>query len=305
MLSQSARPRIESSAASLLSPELMTQLEHMELVSRKIFRGRFQGERRSRRQGQSVEFADYRSYVSGDDLRFVDWNLYARLDRLFLKLFLEEEDLRFFTLIDASTSMDFGNPNKLQYAKQLAAALAFVGLCRADQVRVAPLSNARSGEARTLRGRHQVWRMLRDLEAIQAGQNVSLTEGLKTFCLRTTGKGIVVLISDLLDKEGYESGLRYLLAHDLDIYVVHVLSPEELQPTLQGDLQLVDCEDDDKADITISKPLLDQYQRTLAAFRQGARDFCLRRGIAYLPASTAHSVQSLVLGYLRERGLVR
>src|SRR5512145_1609323 len=114
--------------SNLLSPELLARLEKMELVSRKIFRGRMKGERRSRRKGQSVEFADFRSYVPGDDLRFIDWNTYARLDKLFLKMFLEEEDLHFYAVIDASPSMDFGQPTKLYFAKQLAAALGFVAL---------------------------------------------------------------------------------------------------------------------------------------------------------------------------------
>ena len=129
--------------SNLLSPELLARLERLELVSRKIFRGRLKGERRSRRKGQSVEFADFRNYVPGDDLRFMDWNLYARLDKLFLKLFLEEEDLHFFALIDASTSMDFGDPTKLHYAKHLAAALGFVGLVRADRVKIEALSGSR------------------------------------------------------------------------------------------------------------------------------------------------------------------
>ena len=124
---------------NLLSPELMAQLERLELVSRKIFRGRMKGERRSPRKGQSVEFADFRGYVPGDDLRFIDWNTYARLDRLFLKIFFEEEDLHFYALIDASPSMGFGTPTKLQYAKKLAAALGFVGLVRADRVRIETL----------------------------------------------------------------------------------------------------------------------------------------------------------------------
>src|SRR5215471_17680377 len=123
----------------LLSPQLLAQLEKLELVSRKIFRGRMKGERRSKRKGQSVEFADFRSYVPGDDLRSLDWNLYARLDKLIIKLFLEEEDLHFFTLIDSSLSMGFGTPTKLEYAKQLAAALGFVGLIRTDRVRIETL----------------------------------------------------------------------------------------------------------------------------------------------------------------------
>ena len=131
----------DSKKQPLLTPELLTQLERMELVSRKIFRGRMKGEKRSKRKGQSVEFADYRNYVAGDDLRFIDWNLYARLDKLFLKLFLEEEDLHFYSLIDVSQSMMFGDPTKLFYAKQLAAALGYIGLCRSDRVKIEPIGS--------------------------------------------------------------------------------------------------------------------------------------------------------------------
>src|SRR6202165_2667757 len=125
-----------TTTSELLPPDLLAQLERLELVTRKVFRGRMKGERRSKRKGQSVEFADYRNYVIGDDLRFLDWNLYARLDKLFLRLFMEEEDLHFFVLIDNSLSMDFGRPTKLHYAKQVAAALAFVGLVIMDRVMI-------------------------------------------------------------------------------------------------------------------------------------------------------------------------
>src|SRR5687767_12538156 len=111
-------PKTSAATSQLLPPELLARLERLELVSRKVFRGRLKGERKSRRKGQSVEFADFRAYVPGDDLRFVDWNLYARLDRLFLKLFLEEEDLHVYFLVDASPSMDFGEPTKFYFAKQ-------------------------------------------------------------------------------------------------------------------------------------------------------------------------------------------
>src|ERR1700755_2245291 len=133
---------MSTDAIPLLSPELLAQLERLELVSRKIFRGRIKGERRSLRKGQSVEFADFRPYVPGDDLRFVDWNTYARLDRLFLKLFLEEEDLHFYTLIDASRSMQFGTPTKFDYARQLAAALGYIALVRGDRVRIETLNRS-------------------------------------------------------------------------------------------------------------------------------------------------------------------
>src|SRR3954452_8065608 len=213
--------------STLLPPELMSQLERLELVTRKVFRGRMKGERRSKRKGQSVEFADFRQYAPGDDLRTLDWNLYARLDKLIIKLFLEEEDLHFFTLIDDSLSMDFGNPTKLQYAKQLAAALGFVGLIRTDRVRIETLGQSASNRGPVLRGRRGVWRMLEYLNGIEAGETVSLAQGVKNFCIRNSGKGIVVLISDLMDKNGYDSALRYLVSQRVDVYVIHVLSQEE------------------------------------------------------------------------------
>src|SRR5687768_15682620 len=187
---------LSTAATPLLSPALLAQLEKLELVTRRIFRGRMKGERRSKRKGQSVEFADFRNYVPGDDLRFIDWNTYARLDRLFLKMFLEEEDLHFFALIDASESMEFGEPSKLHYAKQLAAALGFIGLVRADRVKIETLGQPAKQPGPVLRGRASLWRMMQYLEGIQPGEKGSLVQGVKNFCLRNSGKGIVVLISD-------------------------------------------------------------------------------------------------------------
>jgi uncharacterized protein (DUF58 family) len=290
---------------SLLPPDLLAQLERLELVTRKVFRGRMKGERRSKRKGQSVEFADFRSYVPGDDLRSIDWNLYARLDKLIVKLFLEEEDLHFYVLIDDSRSMDFGEPTKLEYAKQLAAALGFVGLVRTDRVRIETLSQNLRQHGPVLRGRRSVWRMLDQLNAIEAGESVSLAEGVKNFCLRNTGRGVVVLVSDLMDKSGYEAGLRYLVSQRMDAYVIHLLSQEEIDPDVKGDLKLVDCEDEDIAEITVSAPLLARYKSTLQAFTGGAQEFCSRRGMNYLLANNQTPVKDLISNYLRRRGLVR
>ncbi len=289
----------------LLSPQLLAQLERLELVSRKVFRGRMKGERKSKRKGQSVEFADFRQYVPGDDLRFIDWNLFARMERLYLKLFLEEEDLHFYALIDTSESMNFGEPTKLQYAKQLAASLGFIGLCRADRVKIETLGTSSRQPGPVLRGRASLWRMMDYLEGIEPGRNVGLAEGVKNFCLRNTGKGILVLITDLMDKEGYEKALRFLVTQQMDVYVLHVLCPEELNPEVKGDLKLIDCEDEDVAEVTISRPLLDKYKRTVAAFIDGARNFCSRRDMTYLMTGTDTSVETLVANYLRRRGLVR
>jgi uncharacterized protein (DUF58 family) len=291
-----------TTVSTLLSPELLARLEKMELVSRKIFRGRMKGERRSRRKGQSVEFADFRNYVPGDDLRFIDWNTYARLDRLFLKMFLEEEDLHFYALLDASASMDFGDPTKLQYAKQLAAALGFIGLVRGDRVKIETLGRPSRD---VFRGRRSLWRMLGHIDDFQPNETVPLAQGVKNFCLRNSGKGIVVLITDLMDKSGYEPALRYLLAQQMDVYVVHVLSAEEIEPELQGDLRLVDCEDADVAEITVSGALIKRYKETLAAFVESAREFCGRRGMSYLLARNEVPLDELITDYLARRGLVR
>jgi uncharacterized protein (DUF58 family) len=290
---------------NLLPPDLLAQLERLELVTRKIFRGRMKGERRSKRKGQSVEFADFRAYAPGDDLRTIDWNLYARLDKLIVKLFLEEEDLHFYVLIDDSRSMDFGEPTKLDYAKQLAAALGYIGLTRTDRVRIETLGQGLREHGPVLRGRKSVWRMLEYLNGIAPGDAVSLAEGVKNFCLRNTGRGVVVLISDLMDKSGYEAGLRYLVSQQMDVYVIQLLSQAEIEPDVKGDLKLVDCEDQDVAEISVSAPLLARYKTTLNAFTSGAQEFCSRRGMNYLLANNQTPVKELISSYLRRRGLVR
>lgn len=288
----------------LLPPRLLTRLERMELVSRKVFRGRLKGERRSKRKGQSVEFADFRNYVPGDDLRFVDWNLYARLDKLYLKLFLEEEDLHVYFLVDASSSMNFGEPSKFFAAKQVAAALSFVGMCRGDRVRIEFLGR-QNKTSPVLRGRSQLGRMTDFVNSVEPNESFELTDAVKRFCLRASGRGIVVLVTDLMDKQGYESALRLLVGQQMDVFVLHMLSPEELNPALTGDLKLVDCEDQDEAEISVSTALIKKYQATLSAFVDQARRFCAQRGMTYLLTRSDQGAEVLVGQYLRERGLVR
>ena len=289
----------------LLDPEFLAKLEQLELVSRKIFVGRMKGERKSKRRGSSVEFADHRQYSVGDDLRHIDWNVYGRLDRLFLKLFLEEEDLHFYTLVDTSLSMDFGDPSKLQYAKQVAAALAFIGLVNHDRVVLDTFSSSLKEGLRGVRGRSQMHRVVGYLQAIEADGSSNLTKSAKDFAIKHAGKGVVVVISDFLDKRGYEEALRYLLARNMDIYVIHVLSQEEVEPELVGDLRLVDAEDDDVAEITVSAPLLKRYKENLHAFVGGLKDWCTKRGISYIFTTNQNPFDKLILNYLRERGLVK
>jgi uncharacterized protein (DUF58 family) len=289
----------------LLDPQFLARLEQLELVSRKIFLGRMKGERRSKRKGQSVEFADYRNYVVGDDLRFLDWNLYARLDRLFLRLFFEEEDLHFYILLDNSLSMDFGTPTKLHYAKQVAAALGFVGLVNMDRVVVEAFNDRLTQSMPAARGRRSLWRLLDFLGKVEPAGPSNLATSLRTFSLKSSGKGIVVVLSDFMDKGGYEDALRYLVARQMDVYAIQVLSQEEIEPDVTGDLKLVDVEDDDVAEITVNGPLLQRYQENLHAYRAALHEFCTRRGVTCLFTSTQVPFDRLVLTYLRQRGLVR
>lgn len=289
----------------LLTPEFLHRLEQLELVSRKIFSGRMKGERLSKRKGQSVEFADYRPYTVGDDLRFLDWNLLARLDRLFLRLFLEEEDLHVYLLIDNSLSMDFGSPSKLHFAKQIAAALGFVGLTNLDRVVIEAFNDRLSQNLPAQRGRRSLWRMLGFLDQLGPAGPSDLARAMRSFSMRCSGKGVVILLSDFLDKNGFEEPLRYLVARQLDIYVVHVMAPEEINPEVAGDLKLVDIEDADEAEITASRPLLERYKKNLDAFRGGLHEFCTRRGITCIFAPSDTPFESLVLNYLRRKGLVR
>lgn len=295
----------ETASPPLLDPEFLHKLEQLELVSRKIFVGRMKGERKSKRRGSSVEFADHRNYAVGDDLRHIDWNVYGRLDKLFLKLFLEEEDLHVYTLLDTSLSMDFGEPTKLHYGKQVAAALAFIGLCNLDRVMIDTFSSGLAPGMPSVRSRSQMWRVVQYLENLKASGSSDLTAAAKAFAIKHAGKGVVVVISDFLDKHGYQDALRYLLARNLDIYVIHVLSQEEVEPELAGDLRLVDAEDEDIAEVTISAPLLKRYKDNLNAFVGGLKEWCTKRGITYIFTTNQNPFDKLILNYLRERGLVK
>lgn len=291
--------------ATLLTPDFLARLERLEIVSKKIFHGRLKGERLSKRKGQSAEFADFRNYTVGDDLRFLDWNLYARLDRLFLRVFLEEEDLHFYVLIDSSLSMQFGEPTKFAYAKQVAAALGFVGLINGDRVVLQTFGDRVARATPPLRGRRSLPRLLDFLEKLEPAGSGDFTAAMKEFSLRAAGKGVVVILSDFLDKAGYEDGLRYLVSRKMDVFALQILSREEIDPMLTGDLRLTDVEDGDVAEVTVSAPLLKRYHETLNAYRAALHQFCTRRGITYLFTGNEVPFERLVLGYFRERGLVR
>jgi uncharacterized protein (DUF58 family) len=289
----------------LLDADFMHRLEQLQLVSRKIFAGKLRGERRSKRRGESVEFADHRGYVSGDDLRYLDWNIYARLDSLFVKLFLQEEDLHVSVLIDSSKSMDWGSPHKGLYARRIAAAIAYIGLVNLDRVSLYAYSNGLQYEMAGIRGRRLMFKVVDFLRQAEYGGASNLSLAAKQFAIRHPQQGIVIVLSDFFEKGGYEDGLRFLLGRKYDIYAIQMLSPEEIDPPLVGDLQLMDIEDEDRADVTVSRALINRYKNNLQAYCGALKEYCTRRGISYMFTDTKVPFDSVILSYFRRRGLIQ
>jgi uncharacterized protein (DUF58 family) len=292
----------------LIDSRLMARLEQVDILSRKIFAGKLQGERRSKKRGVSVEFADYRHYAHGDDLRFVDWNIYARLDKLFLKLFLEEEDLSLILAIDASSSMDWGNPGKFLFAQKLAMALGYIGLVNHNRVSLYAFNEGGLEPLSSLRGRRRTREMGQWILDRQPSGSSGFADAMRTIALGRQGKGVMVILSDFLFKEGYEKGLRYLSGGGYDTFLLQILSPEEIDPArhgLAGDLRLTDIEDDDAAEVTISAALLKRYKENLNAYCGMLREFCVRRGMMHLTIDTATDLVALLMDYLRKRGLLK
>ncbi|MBN2593253.1 MAG: DUF58 domain-containing protein [Sedimentisphaerales bacterium] len=289
----------------LLDPVFMSRLDRLDVLSRKILQGKLQGERRSKRHGQSVEFADHRPYVAGDDLRFVDWNVYGRLEQLFLKLFLEEQDLTVHIVADASASMSFGEPSKELFIKKLTAALGYVSLVNNNRVTISFIADGVTVQLANMRGRNYLDQMAECLLTTDCDGISNFDDACRQLAAGRIGSGVMIVLSDFLFKEGYDSGLRRLIGRQYDLYAIQVLCPQELSPDLSGELKLIDIEDADAAEITVSAALSKYYKRNLTAYCNELKDFCTSRGAVYVLANSADSVESLVLNYLRRIRLLR
>ncbi len=302
----------------LFDEAALRKLEQLALVADAVRVGVMKGDRRSRRRGTSIEFADYRDYTQGDDLRRLDWNVFARLERPFIKLTEEEEDLAVHILIDTSSSMDWppgtdGDDNKLRYALRLAGGLGYVGLVSGDLVTVTLFDSADQRAWGPFRGRPNAWPLLEFLESNDAAlrhaaapaRPTALTVGLRHYALRARRPGLLFLMSDLLSPGDYRDGLTALLARGYEIALFHVLSPDEAQPALSGDLKLVDVETGETAEVTLDEPLIEEYVARLAAWRAGIERFCAPRGIHYVAVTTDVPWDSLLHGALRRQGVIR
>jgi uncharacterized protein (DUF58 family) len=290
------------SRQGFFTAEFLAQLERLSLASRRVFRGRVKGERRSPRKGQSVEFSDYRAYGLGDDLRYVDWNIYGRLDRLHVKLFVDEEDLCLHLLVDASSSMDYGRPSKLDYAVRLAAALGFVGLVNLERVGVGVLREHVAEGWPPTRGRNQFVALVDFLANVRPGGATGLNGGLANYAMRAREAGLAVVISDLLDPHGYEAGLRALLERRFDVHVVHLLDPEEMNPEFSGDFRLTDSETGEVRELSVDGETLRAYKKRLHDFLERVETFCRTQEIGYHRVITDTPVEGFVLAQLK--GLV-
>jgi uncharacterized protein (DUF58 family) len=287
--------------STVFDEAFLRQLERLLLIMRSPVRGGLKGGRRSVKRGQSVEFADYREYTLGDDLRQLDWNVYARLERLFVKLFVEEEDVTVTLLIDASASMATGRPSKLLFAKRAAAALGYIGLASEDRIAVTMLTGRTARRRASLRGSGRVFRLLADLSAIEPANGVTdLLVAARHAAAQLHGRGVIVLLSDLLDPAA-DRVIRELAATGSELIVLHVLSPDELDPPLEGDLRLVDAETDDRVDITADLGTIESYKTRLAAWKADFAVVAARRGASYVDLASDVNLADLMFAELRRR----
>ena len=304
---------------SLLDPAFLRKLERLRIQARRAFPGTMRGERRSTRRGASVEFADFRKYAAGDDFRHVDWNIYARLERLMLRQFVEEEDVRIDILVDQSQSMRFGEPRtKFDFARRAAAALTFLGIGSLDRVGVAAFDSAMRERLKAQRGRGHLLNVLRFLDALaggepssespgaappaatSAGARTDLSNVLRAFQRANSRPGIVFVISDFFDAGGFRTEMKLLARRGFDLNLIQVLAADELEPEVAGDLLFVDAETGEAREITVNERLVAAYKTTLGEYTHGLESFCRSQGIGYTLVSAAASFEELLLKNLIE-----
>lgn len=287
----------------LFDSTFVRKLDRFALLTRRAMPGEMQGERRSPRRGSSVEFADFRAYVPGDDIRQIDWNMYARMERFFLKLFVAEEELTVHLLIDNTTSMNWGDPNKLLYAKRAAGAFGYIALAGLDRVTVTALGG-KAQQMPQVRGRRGALPLFDFLQKLPPGAGSDLLTTCRRYAQTARNTGPLMLCSDLMD-ENWQEALRALTTRPFEITVMHVLAPQELRPQLDGDFRLIDSESGQAIEISADLAVLRQYDQHLQQWREQIESFCSGRGITYIPVDTSVPLEDFLLTNLRQRGVLR
>jgi len=302
---------------SFFEEAFLRKLERLALLSHRAAAGQLQGERRSSKRGYSVEFADFRPYAPGDDFRRIDWNAYARLERFFIKLFVEEEDLTVHFLLDASRSMDWGQPNKLQFSTHAAGAIAYVVLLGLDRITINIWPNGNSthpSRLPPLRGKNSALTLFSFLQATSSQPLTSDAQDpstwLSAYAANAKHVGPLILFSDLMHN-GWQAGLNSLASRGFEITVLHVLSPDEVDPEasadppLSGDYKLIDIETDTRIEITADFSTLTRYRQNLLAWRENWRLFCRARNMHYIPVVSSLTLENLLFNWLRRQGVLR
>lgn len=301
-----ARASRAADRSALFDEKFLNTLEHLHMVSRKVFSGALRAERRTRKVGSGIEFADHRTYARGDDFRYIDWNLYGRLDKLLLRLFEEEEDLSIYILVDVSDSMAIGQPlPKLHYAMQVGAALTYVGLANLDRVAIIPFADRLIDRLPPSRGKNRIFRVFEFLKSCGIGGKTELAECMKTFVTQNKRRGLAVVISDFYDPDGFEQGLNTLRYNKFEPFVLQVYDKREAEPSLAGDLELVDCETGDVREVTVSKSLLEAYQREHERYCKQLEAYCTKYAMPFFRTHTSIPFDELVLKIFRSGGFLR
>ncbi len=283
----------------------MRRLETLAIVSRRVAAGRQRAERRSKKRGSGVEFADHRNYVVGDDIRFLDIGVYQRLGKLLIRLYEEEEDLSVYFIIDSSASMGFGSGAKLNQARRLCAALAYVALASLDRVTIVGVNDHLVSRMPTTRGKQRIFRVFQFLRALEPTGETRLADAMKTFVAQHKRRGVAVLLSDLYDPAGFEAGINVLRFNNFEPYVVHLVDPADARPRIDGDVRIVDCESGDERDVTVTPALLDQLSQSYADYQTLIERFCASRQVPYFAAPVDEPFDELVLKVFRKGGFIR
>jgi uncharacterized protein (DUF58 family) len=291
----------------LLDDSFLRKLSTLKLVTHRARVGQAAGERRSTRRGTSVEFADYRDYTRGDDLRHVDWNIYARLERPYVKLFEEEEDMAVHILLDGSGSMNWGvgEENKWLWARRLAAALGYIALAGGDLLTVTTICRPQPVAFGPVRGQVSTLRLFEWLETLKAEGTTDLNAALRACALSGRRVGLTILISDMFSPTGFADGLTALAASGHELTLVHVLAPDEIDPPFGGDLRLLDVEGGVPQEVTVDAGVLALYRRRLAAWQEEIRAVCRARDVRYLAGATEVPLERIILYEMRRTGLVK
>lgn len=281
----------------------MRRLERLQIVTQRMHGASSQGGRRSKKRGTSVEFADYREYSAGDDLRQIDWNVYGRSERLFVKLREDEESLTVHLLLDCSRSMDWGRHNKLVFGRRLLAALGYVALANQDRVEAAAFNQRLTMHQPPLRARAQVPRLFNFLASVEPAGETDLRVALRSYASMHRRSGLAIVVSDLLNPGGLE-GLGALLDRGFEAVLFHVLDPVEMDPELEGEVELYDRESGHALRISIDGATADAYRRRLNDWLAETEAFCAKRMVRYMTVSTAMPLDELVFRQLRARRII-